>query len=97
MTKIETFNDVVITPNKGKLFLFNGYGPVVIESELFDSHYFGETFYDKEGDIIFSRLMEKVKKMIDLLSPDFLRQHKNSILGVHATCVVIYQKKISRI
>jgi len=82
----ETFNDVVlITPNKGKLFLFNGNTtPIEIEAELFDTPGKGETFYDKEGNIIFSRLMEKVKKMIDLLSPDFLRQHE--AVFCHATC-----------
>ena len=87
----KTFNDVVlITPNKGKLFLFNGYTPIEIEAELFDTHFFGETFYDKKGNIIFSRLMEKVKKMIDLLSPDFLRQHE--AIFCHATCRNIPEK-----
>ena len=52
----ETFNDVMlITPNKGKIFLFNGNTPIEIEAELFDTPGKGKTFYNKNGVIMFSR------------------------------------------
>ena len=91
----ETFNDVVLeTPisDDGRLILFNGNTFIQIGYDFFDTLGEGKTFFipDERNEnvfIIFSLLMEKVKKMIDLLSPDFLKQHKT--VFCHATCRTI--------